>query len=185
MSTIEEDYARRCGQRSDISLHMPYLHERARGATVIELGVRTGNSTCAFLAAGADLWSCDINLPDVPDSWGLDLPNWHFVHGPSISVPVVTRLPWRCDLLFVDASHEFADTLAELRVYVPRVRPGGVVLMHDTQLARDGRDLGSPEGPVALALTRFCFEAGLLWSNRPGSFGLGVIEIPPRPEPLP
>ena len=167
MTGIEEEYAARARGGSDIWAHLPYLRERGTG-TVIELGVRSGNSTSAFLAAGADLWSCDINKPQVPDEWR-SLPNWHFIRGWSWSPAVHLAMPRWCDALFIDTSHEFTDTMCELRIYAPRVRPGGVVLMHDTEYG---------EREVARALDRYCKENRLKWSNRGGCFGLGVIEIP-------
>ena len=65
-------------------------------------------------------------------------------------------------------------TLAELRAYVPKVRPGGVVLMHDTDTP--GTDIAWPDVPRAL--DDFCEEAGLSWLNHRGWNGLGVIEVP-------
>lgn len=165
--SIEEDYANRLRAPSDIQGHMPYLYERAHG-TVIELGVRSGNSTSAFLAAGADVWSCDMAEPKIPESWW-SLPNWHFTRAVSWSPQAIMGLPLGCEVLFVDTSHEFVDTMCELRLYASRVRHGGVVLMHDTEYG---------EREVARALDRYCKEEGLRWSNRGGSFGLGVIEIP-------
>ena len=53
MSALLDDYTARCHGGSDIVAHLPYLHARAafHGAVVVELGVRSGESTCAFLAA--------------------------------------------------------------------------------------------------------------------------------------
>ena len=59
VTALAEDYRARCaaGLRH---LPAPALPLRgAQGGTVIELGVRTGNSTAAFLAAGAEVWSVD------------------------------------------------------------------------------------------------------------------------------
>jgi predicted ThiF/HesA family dinucleotide-utilizing enzyme len=88
------------------------------------------------------------------------------------------------DLLFIDTSHYYEHTLQELRTYVPRVRPGGTVLMHDTELTREqitayeGRALDGPGIPVAQALDDYCAETGLTWTNTAGCFGLGRIDIP-------
>jgi hypothetical protein len=88
----------------------------------------------------------------------------------------------------MDTSHTYAQQLAELRAYVPRVRPGGTVLVHDTQcVPRDNFASDSfiptpaPEGPVKDALDAYCGETGLTWVNRdsgPGLYGMGVITIP-------
>lgn len=167
----------------DIRGHMPLLFEEVAsrpGAVVIELGVRCGESTSAFLAAaqehGGEVWSADIAAPEVPAHWH-DLPFWHFTRGDDIQPAVVRAQPAACDVLFIDTSHQYDHTLAELQLYVPKVKPGGVVLCHDTQFAPPGRDLGEPIGEVAKALDAYCAEAGLSWENRPGFYGMGIIRL--------
>ena len=66
------EYRRRCDTDSDIREYLPLLHGYARlypGVKVLEVGVRSGNSTVAFLAAalfaGGHVWSVDIE--DVRD----------------------------------------------------------------------------------------------------------------------
>lgn len=39
--------------------------------------------------------------------------------------------PYVIDLLFVDACHQYEEALKDLQLYVPKVRKGGLVLMHD------------------------------------------------------
>lgn len=167
---IAEEYRHRCAENSDISLHLPFLYDSAQGRTVIELGVRTGNSTAAFLAAGAEVWSADTEEPNVPGEWRGD-PRWHFLRGDDLSPGVLAGLPAKADVVFIDTSHAYGHTLAELRAYAPRAP---LVLLHDTQLV-DGRDAGTPAGEVARALDDYCAEAGLSWENRPGSYGMGCI----------
>lgn len=173
MTGYAADYAARCATYSDISLHLPFLHDAARDAeTVINLGVRSGNSDCTFLSAGAEVWSVDVDEPQVPAEWRSD-PRWHFLHGDDLDPGILAALPAQADIVFIDTSHEYEHTLAELRAYVPRARR--VVLLHDTQWLPGGTDAGTPTGPVAQALDEYCAEAGLTWENRPGSYGLGVI----------
>lgn len=167
---IAEDYRARCATYSDISLHLPFLYENAQGGTVIELGVRTGNSTAAFLAAGAEVWSADIEEPGVPGEWRGN-PRWHFLLGDDLSPEILAGLPAEADVVFIDTAHTYEQTLAELRAYAPRAP---LVLLHDTQFV-NGADSGTPTGPVARALDDYCAETGLSWVNRPGSYGLGVV----------
>jgi len=171
VTRIEGDYRERCAQQSDIALHLPFLYENAQGRTVIELGVRSGNSTAAFLAAGAEVWSADTDEPQVPAEWHGN-PRWHFLRGDDLSPQILAGLPAAADVVFIDTAHTYGHTLAELRAYAPRARL--LVLLHDTQFA-GGIDIGGPTGPVARALDDYCAEAGLSWVNRPGSYGLGVI----------
>jgi predicted O-methyltransferase YrrM len=43
------------------------------------------------------------------------------------------------DLLFIDGSHEFADACADFALWVRYVRPGGIIVMHDTFTRLDRR----------------------------------------------
>jgi hypothetical protein len=88
-------------------------------------------------------------------------------------------VPREIEVLFDDASHDYGKTLEELRLWVPRVRPGGVVLMHDTEWLAPA-SMGNPPDitPVGQALTDYCEETGLTWVNKPGCYGLGIMRIP-------
>lgn len=174
---IGYQYQVRCREVSDIAGHLPFLHDTAlryQDPKIIELGVRSGNSTSAFLAAiceaGGHLWSADVNVPQVPE-WWRELP-WTVLTGDDMAESVwkvIEAEAAPADVLFIDTSHELQHTLDELARYVPMVRPGGIVLMHDTEW--QGRE-------VAAALDKFCPERGLTWVNRTGYNGLGVINIP-------
>lgn len=189
-SMRQELNARIRGEWTDIQGHLEFLYEtvvdigthlpsRAK-VGIIELGVRTGQSTCAFLAAleqvSGTLWSVDSAPPEVPPEW-LSLPGWKYLQADDLSEAALAFLPKRCDVLFIDTTHGYEHTLTELTYYVPRVRRGGVVLLHDTQFAPPGTDLGKPDGDVARALDEYCQAHVLAWENRPGFYGLGVIRI--------
>lgn len=181
------EYAIRLRAWSDIQDHMVYLHHTVimdLATSVIELGVRKGNSTAALLSAvvATDglLWSCDIDPPDVPEDW-LACPNWRFYRGDSVSEDILEWMPKSAQVVFIDTSHTYNQTMAELRAYVPRVSGGGVVLCHDTQWLPPATSTPHPDGPVTDALSDFCRETGLKWTNRrskPGFYGLGVIRVP-------
>lgn len=178
------EYQGRCSVWSDIVGHLPTLHGHVLRYTepaVVELGVRSGNSTSAFLAAaalvGGHVWSVDIGLPQAPGWWwqtGL----WSPIVGNDMDPAVLARLPETFDVLFIDTSHAYDHTLEELRTYVPRVKPGGVVLCHDTELEAPELVGPQPPFPVAKAIGEYCAETGLTWENITGSYGLGVIEVP-------
>jgi Methyltransferase domain len=167
------EYERRlAGRWSDIQDQLPALFERAcryERVRVTEFGVRTGESTAAFLAAaertGGHVHSFDIDEPRVPPWWpasGL----WTFTRGSSLDVEAPP-----CDVLFLDTSHTYDDTLAELRRLVPLVVPGGLVLCHDTKLAKP------PFEPLAVAraLDTYCAQTGLSWAELGGEFGLAEM----------
>ena len=184
--TLKSGYLDRLARWSDIQEYLPFLYDLARsrqGCRVLELGARRGNSTLAFLAgcaeAGGHVWSCDVD--DVrlfPDGIGpfAASPRWTFVHGDDMDPTVQSLLPARCDVLFLDTSHHYRHTLAELRVYVPRVAPGGVALFHDTNvMSWPGYQWDGDVSPVAAALDEYCQETGLTWENMDGTYGMGVI----------
>lgn len=177
--TLDEDYRARLGPWSDIRDCLERLRQRAAaypGVSVLELGVRTGNSTAAFLAAAEQVdghvWSVDIDPPQVP-GWWLGCGRWTLTVGDDMIVTPPSR---RFDVLFIDSSHRYGHTVAELRRFVPLVVPHGRVLLHDTRLEHvDGEDMVFP---VARALDVFCEETGLQWTDHDAQFGLGEIVVP-------
>lgn len=206
---LEEDYRARMACWSDIQEQMPLLRAAARRyvkPVIAELGTRWGQSASALLAGaaatGGHVWSVDPGPITAEDGIGVS-PWWHqtglwsFLGADDLSEETARWLPVELDILFIDTTHRYAHTLAELRRYVPRVKPGGMVLMHDVELTiwqmlsygEPGavEDVGGPEYPVAAALTAFCAETGLTWTRqteRPAPaagmpfYGLGTIEIP-------
>jgi cephalosporin hydroxylase len=169
------EYNRRLATWSDIVDHLPRLFEEAcrPNVVVIELGVRGGNSTSAFMAAAelhdGHVWSVDID--DCPGPWG---ERWTFIKGDDMDV--VDQLP-ECDVLFIDTSHHYSHTLAELKAYVPKVKDGGVVLLHDTELEVPYmRPQDDPPFPVTAALRTFVAltdpEAQVEWVS--GCNGLAI-----------
>lgn len=191
MTSVEAEYqARLSGPWTDIRDHLPRLYRMTAvkpGAVVIELGVRTGESTRAFLAAATkadgQVWSCDIAPPRVSAAV-TENPRWHFIQADDLSQEAQDFLPGECDVLFNDAHDDFwphdvmqKHVLDSLELYVPRVRPGGAVLLHDTEWSPPATQLGKPEGPVAKALDQFCAAHGLSWRNLPGFSGLGCIRV--------
>jgi predicted O-methyltransferase YrrM len=172
---LQREYRGRAVVDHDIWQQLPVLYAWARhpGARIIELGVRSGNSTSAFLAgaeqSGGELWSVDVAEPDIPAYWR-DLPFWHLLVADDTAQEAVAHCPDGADVLFIDTSHFYEHTLLELRLYAGKVRPGGVVLMHDTD-RREWPD-------VSRALDDFCGANALDWYDHPWWHGLGVIEVP-------
>lgn len=199
---LEADYQLRLAVWSDIQEQAPLIREAVRGynrPVVAELGTRMGESTSALLAgasaSGGHVYSVDIG-PVGPCEWWEQTGRWKFLNADDMSVTARAFIPGKLDVLFIDTSHTYEHTLAELREYVPRVKPGGTVLCHDPELRNDDPVMGAawvlmageaPEFPVAAALDTFCAEAGLSWERQterpnpaPGRpfYGLGTIRIP-------
>ena len=189
-TTLQQAFADRLDRDSDIREYLPYLHDTAKAypaCRVLELGTRKGNSTLAFLAAveptRGHVWSVDIdNVTRVPDGMGpwAGCPLWTFTHGDDLHPAVAAAQPPEVDVLFIDTTHFYDHTLEELRLYAPRVAPGGVILCHDTKLLV-WEALAGPEPeqvpPVRRALGDWCAETGRVWEEIPGEYGLGVVRI--------
>ena len=178
-TSLAERYRRACETWSDISEHLPLLAELAAKAdVVVELGVRTGVSTVAWLYGLREhgrLFSVDIaSRPDLPDD-----PRWTFIRGDDTDPDTIAQLPARADVVFIDTSHEYRHTVRELELYRWMVRPGGVIVCHDTEIEYPIGRVGSPY-PVRLAVTEFCASTGWQWENRRNCCGLGIIHAPAR-----
>jgi predicted O-methyltransferase YrrM len=189
-ASVWSEYQRRLETESDIQGHMQFMHDTAwdAGGRVIELGVRSGNSTSAFLSAAQEhrdglVFSVDTEPAMVPAEWHRHS-YWVFRQdddlGDAVMQTAKALIP-HADVLFIDTSHAYMHTLRELRRWVPLVRPGGRVLMHDTEYDPTAYEVGGipqPRLPVSVALTEFCAERGWHWVNRTGYNGMGVIQIP-------
>lgn len=153
------------------------LCQELEATKVIELGTRGGVSTIAWLYGLADqgrLWSVDIDpAPELPYD------HWTFLQGDDLDPAIVRQLPDSADIVFIDTSHAYEDTLSELNVYRWKVRPGGRIVLHDTELKRPGGlTTRQPPFPVKVAVEEFCFEEGLTVEYLPNCNGLGLITIP-------
>lgn len=170
---LEAEYRRRCTTRSDINVFLPRLVELVEETDamhVIELGVRSGNSTVAWLhgleRTGGSLTSIDVSpAPDLGAH-----KHWRFVQGDDLDSAVLSSLD-QADIVFIDTTHEYAQTLAELIAYRPLVRPGGYMILHDTELVIGGIQ------PVKLAVEALCAREGFEASFDPRFPGLGEIKV--------
>lgn len=169
---IEALFEKILNQESDIRGHLKFLQGIAKG-TVLELGVRGGNSTIAFLKGleekGGHLWSVDVveSCGEVAKGH----PQWTFINGFStekqkilaagISVPI--------DVLFLDTLHSFPQVSQELEVWGPEVNPQGVILIHDV--------ITFP--PADMAAHNYAFRNYYDYEVREGYNGLGVIRKVP------
>lgn len=88
----------------------------AEASTIVELGVRGGVSTWALLDGLPEdgwMWSVDIEECSVPFRVSND-PRWAVWVGDDLDPAVLAFLPEQADLVFIDTSHEYAHTVAEL-----------------------------------------------------------------------
>lgn len=128
---------------SSVSRFLAQLVFHARPRTVVELGCFVGwtsvHLALALQARGAtgQLYCVDYqqdyldvtkdNLVRHKAAGGA-----RFVRGMSLDASVLAALPARPDIVFLDTSHEYPDTLKEIEAYLPRLAPGGFLVIHDT-----------------------------------------------------
>lgn len=177
---LSDEYERLCETPSDIYKHLPRfvsLVQELNATTVIELGTRTGVSTIAWLYALLEteghLTSIDID-PQPPIG---DFDRWTFIQGDDCDPAIVGELD-QVDIVFIDTSHLYDHTVRELNLYRWLVRPGGVIVCHDTELPIPEGAPPRPLFPVKTAIVEFCAANGFVWQNNPDCWGLGVIRIP-------
>lgn len=178
--TLAARYHEACRTPSDINEHLPTMVALCRelqASKVIELGTRGGVSTIAWLygleETDGHLWSVDID--PAPD---LEHDRWTFLQGDDLDPAIVRQLPDSADICFIDTEHSFEQTLSELNVYRWKVRPGGALVLHDTELMHPFGLRGQPPFPVKKAVEEFCHDEGLTWKNYPTNNGLGVVRLP-------
>jgi predicted O-methyltransferase YrrM len=177
---IYDLYRDRCARPSDINEHLPRLVDicvEVDAERIVELGVRTGVSTVAWLyaleATAGHLWSVDITSR--PQGFWSN--RWTFVQGDDTAPTTLERLPDSTDIVFIDTSHQYEHTLRELEIYSRRVRGGGKIVLHDTEVKQPDGTLDD-DYPVRRAIETFCGANDWRWVNDPKNNGLGVIQVP-------
>jgi len=120
---------------ADMVPHIATLYRLAAGAdNIIEFGVRSAVSTWALLdglSPDGHLHSYDIDertRENVPERVYLD-PRWHLHLCDSLDAE---RPPVPPDLVFIDTSHEYHQTLAELQLAGSWGTP--LIVLHDWAL---------------------------------------------------
>ena len=160
--TLADRYAELCATPSDIYLHLPRfvtLVELLDARHVIELGSRSGVSTVAWLYALRDnghLTTVDLDEAPEIGTWS----HWRHIQGNDQDPDVLAHLE-PADIIFIDTSHFYLDTVIELNLYRWLVKPGGVMCGHDSELAwPEGASRGDGPYPVKRAVKEFALENG-------------------------
>lgn len=144
-------------RNTDIADHLPTIFSEALQAdpdTIVELGVRDGESTAVFEEVcgltGADLVSVDIDEAEYESNYE----DRYFVQADDVEF--ARQFKYWCedhainpeiDVLFIDTSHLYEHTVEEIDSWFPHLTDNGVVLFHDTNLSnvycRKDRTLGT------------------------------------------
>ena len=148
MNLYLEPFFRRLWEVSDINQHLPILFTLAQQCqTIVEFGVRSGNSTCAFLAGLSTrpektaLYSYDIENY-IGQILRYDPPTaqrafWFFSQEDTTKLATIPN----CDLLFIDTLHTHNQVVLELR-HAPAVSRW--IVLHDTELFGIQGERGEP-----------------------------------------
>lgn len=173
---------------TDIHQHLVTLHglvTSIAAKTVIELGVNTGESTIALLeaveATQGQLYSVDIQLLPATkamlENYGL-MGRWNFTLQDDLEYVKTWPADKKADLIFIDTSHTFDHTTNEIAAYEPILRPGGIMVFHDTVSFHDG---------VQKPINDFLKKHGCHYERKPGGWqyenktncnGLGILRKP-------
>lgn len=128
---------------SDISSHLETIYLESclvSPRLIVELGVRGGETTRTLAQVarrtGAVLVSVDLEPSDLEPTSDV---RWEFVLDSSIDFGRKFSawaggcgLPDQVDVLLLDTSHLLEESREEIAVWLPRVRTGGVIFLHDT-----------------------------------------------------
>ena len=118
-------------------LDMLFLLNLAKGRKVkriLEVGTYRARTTCAFHlnCPAATIISYDIQVLDSPYRRSLlDNPNIELRHGSFVEAAATLRQEPQFDLVFVDGSHRVDDVIADSRLALEVLAPGGIVVWHD------------------------------------------------------
>jgi predicted O-methyltransferase YrrM len=178
--SLEIKYNTICSIPSDIVNHLPRFVKMVNDLNaqhVIELGTRTGVSTLAWLYAlektGGKLTSIDID-PAPPIG---DYDHWNFIQSDDLDSELLLSLN-AADIVFIDTSHLYDQTIKELYAYLPLVRDGGLLVLHDTELMiPETATPLEPLYPVKKAVLEFIDETRFDFVIHEDCWGLAVIEV--------
>lgn len=132
------------GKRTDISDHLETLYREAltgRPKLIVELGVRTGASTFALARAAekTDAWLISLDME--PTIFHSNYEKWKFVQVDDIEFAKTfpqfagkNGFNSEIDFLFVDTSHTYEHTRAEIKAWIPHLAPGSTMVFHDTNM---------------------------------------------------
>jgi cephalosporin hydroxylase len=128
---------------------------------VIEVGSWTGDSAIAFAKGGAEVINCVDHWQGCESDWTSELakgrdiaaefgnktdqyrdeadPSVMFVRYDGESTEIAALDSWRrrpVDIIFIDADHSYESTRADILAWLPHLKPDGIMIGHDFQVAQ-------------------------------------------------
>jgi hypothetical protein len=171
--TLQDAYDFAC-RPSDISEHMPTLMRLAIQCDhVTEMGVRSGASTAAFLAAQPKrLVSYDINKFTRYEALCRLVPDTDFTF---VQADVLKATIEHTDMLFIDTLHTYGQLSEELLRHSDKVRK--FIVMHDTTTYGEHGEIPGSQG-LWLAVQEFMIRHNrwVIRTHYKNNNGLTVLE---------
>lgn len=134
-------------RKNDIYDHLNSLYwhaMEARPEYLVELGTRGGESTKVLLCAARDL---DVKMlsVDINDCGGIEVDDkgrWTFIQSDDVEFGQRGFQEWchennlssKAGFVFIDTSHLYDHTRAEIDVWVKNLALGGTMVFHDTNM---------------------------------------------------
>lgn len=165
-------------QTGDMKDFVSWMSKHAKG-NVVEIGVRDGASTSAFLV-GVEKNGGHVYSIDVQDCSRLFAghPQWTFIRGRSSDAALKSG-SW-IDVLLIDGDHSFEGVSLDFYRYSPLVKPGGLILFHDIRPEPNPGNVPDwPDDSVRRFYESLC-AAGWEHEELPGRYGMGVLRVPSR-----
>ena len=142
---------------TDISDHLETIYLETKAVCpklIVELGTRGGESTRSLQAAAEANSAIMVSVDLDNCSSACSYKNWHFVQDDDIHFARVFN-DWchargitpKIDLLFIDTSHEYRHTVAEIAAWFPHLSPNCTVMFHDTNMGSIYRRKDGSFGP--------------------------------------
>jgi hypothetical protein len=175
----------------DWSGHVPFAYDLVaalRPKTIVELGVQYGESYFAFCQAVAecgvacrafavDTWRGDPHTGAYSEAVYREVLALNQQHYAGFSTLLRTTfdeavgsfLDGSVDVLHIDGLHTYEAVSHDFETWFPKVSPGGIILMHDTQIRRNDFGVWRLWDELRTRYRSFEFRH---------SCGLGVIEKP-------
>lgn len=105
---------------------------RLTATDVLEIGIRGGGSLCAWADYFENARITGVDIQDWGAVLGKDRPNRIAMHFVDATVEAgAAQVGGTYDFIIDDGSHRVEDQIAALRVWGPRIKPGGMFIIED------------------------------------------------------
>lgn len=149
-----------------------WLTKQLKAQTVVELGVDYGFSSFIFARAGAGMVYGIDSFEGDPEAGHRDtyddvirkrdelgIKNLELIRGYFSDVAATWDKP--IDILHIDGRHRYEDVKEDYEIWSKFVRPGGVILLHDTAVLREPYGVHRFFGEITQPKTNFTHANGL------------------------